>query len=101
MGSPDPAHRSEGTSHTRLSQLRFLRNYLCSSSRTGLGGGGKLFIDTHSSLFKLQGLQDWDPSVAGIRDSQGKRRHFDLLLRGRVELLPKMHKAPGLIPSTP
>lgn len=81
MGSPDLAHRSEGTSHTRFSQLRFLRNYLCSSSRTGLGEG-ELFIDTHSSSLRLQGLQDWDPSVAGIWDSQGKRRHFDLLLRG-------------------
>lgn len=43
-----------------------------------VGGGGKLFIDAHSSLFRLQGLQDWDPSVPGIWDSQNKRRHFGL-----------------------
>lgn len=45
-------------------------------------GGGELFIDTHSSLFRLSGLQGWDPSVADIQDSQGKRGHFGLLLRG-------------------
>lgn len=77
-GFSGPAHRSEDTSSTRLSQPRFLQNYLCSSYRTGLWGGGKLFIDAHSSLFRLQGLQDWDPSVPGIWDSQNKRRHFGL-----------------------
>lgn len=64
-------------------------------------GGSKLFIDTHSSLFRLQGLRDWDPSVAGIWDSQNKRRHFGLELLLGVELLLRMYETLSVVPSSP
>lgn len=65
----------------------------------GNGGKSKLFIDAHSSLFRLQGFQDWDPSVAGIWDSQSKA-----FWSGRcsgVEFSPRMYETLSVVPSSP